>query len=212
MDSSGMETAERRPQSAELALFDFDHTVTSGDTYARFLRLVATPEQRARAWWQVGPWLLAFRLRLIAARRLRARATRLVFTGRHGDDIARLASTYARDVLPDMVRPEMLEQIQWHRAQGHTVAVVSASLDLYLRPWCEMFGLQLVCNQLEMADGRLSGRYLGADVGPIKAHAVREHFDLSRYARIHAYGDSAEDRPLLALAHERWYRGKPVKR
>ena len=35
-------------------------------------------------------------------------------------------------------------------------------------------------------------------------------FDLSQYTRIHAYGDSSEDKPMLALAHERWYRGKPV--
>ena len=29
----------------ELALFDFDHTVTTCDTYGRFLRRVATAEQ-----------------------------------------------------------------------------------------------------------------------------------------------------------------------
>ena len=33
----------------ELALFDFDHTVTAGDSYGRFLRRIATPQQLARA-------------------------------------------------------------------------------------------------------------------------------------------------------------------
>ncbi len=33
----------------ELALFDFDHTITTCDTYGRFVRRVATPEQLARA-------------------------------------------------------------------------------------------------------------------------------------------------------------------
>ena len=207
MGTTGLGTS-----GVELALFDFDHTVTTGDTYARFLRLVATPEQRARAWWRMGPWLLALRLRLISAARVRARATRLVFAGRHADDIARLAVAYAREVLPAMVRPAMLEQIQWHRAQGHTVAVVSGALDLYLRPWCALLGLQLICNELEVVDGRASGRYLGGDIAPRKADVVRERFNLTAYARIHAYGDSVEDRSMLALAHERWYRGKPVKR
>ena len=32
----------------ELALFDFDHTVTTCDTYGRFLRRVATAEQLAQ--------------------------------------------------------------------------------------------------------------------------------------------------------------------
>ena len=76
----------------ELALFDFDHTVTTCDTYGRFLRRVATAEQLAQAWWKVGPWLAAYRLKLISAERIRARVTRLTFSDRHSDDIATLAA------------------------------------------------------------------------------------------------------------------------
>ena len=57
----------------QLALFDFDHTITVCDTYSRFLRRVATPEQRAQGWWRVGPWVLAYRLKLISAERVRRR-------------------------------------------------------------------------------------------------------------------------------------------
>jgi HAD superfamily phosphoserine phosphatase-like hydrolase len=152
----------------ELALFDFDHTVTTCDTYGRFLRRVATAEQLAQAWWKVGPWLLAYKLKLISAERIRARVTRLTFSDRHSDDIATLAAGFSREFLPDVVRPEMLEQIRWHKEQQHTVVIVSGSLDLYLRPWCEQLGLQLICNRLECQDGRLTGRYAGGDCGPRK--------------------------------------------
>lgn len=195
----------------ELALFDFDHTVTTCDTYGRFLRRVATPEQLAQAWWKVGPWLLAYRLKLISAERIRARVTRLTFSNRHSDDIATQAAGYARDVLPEVVRPQMLEQIRWHLQQRHTVVIVSGSLDLYLRPWCESLGLGLICNRLESHDGRLTGRYADGDCAPRKVDHIRQRYDLSRFQRIHAYGDSSEDRPMLALAHDRWYRGKPLK-
>ncbi|MEG2804644.1 HAD family hydrolase [Stenotrophomonas sp.] len=196
----------------ELALFDFDHTVTTCDTYGRFLRRVATPEQLAQAWWKVGPWLLAYRLKLISAARIRARVTRLTFSNRHAEDIGTLAAGYARDVLPEVVRPQMLEQIRWHLQQRHTVVIVSGSLDLYLRPWCDALGLGLICNRLESRDGRLTGRYADGDCAPHKADHIRQRYDLSRYQRIHAYGDSREDRPMLALAHDRWYRGKPLKK
>lgn len=195
----------------ELALFDFDHTVTTCDTYGRFLRRVATPEQLAQAWWKVGPWLLAYRLKLISAARIRARVTRLTFSNRHSEDIATQAAGYARDVLPGVVRPQMLEQIRWHLQQRHTVVIVSGSLDLYLRPWCESLGLGLICNRLESHDGRLTGRYADGDCGPRKVEHIRQRYDLSRFQRIHAYGDSREDRPMLALADDRWYRGKPLK-
>ncbi len=194
----------------ELALFDFDHTITTCDTYSRFLRRVATPEQRAQAWWRVGPWLLAYRLKLISAERIRRRVTAQVFSGRHAADITQMARDYAREHLPRMVRPQMLEQIRWHTAQGHTVAVVSASIDLYLQQWCDELGLQLICNRLEVQDNRLTGRYAEHDCGPRKVALIHSRYELSKYLRIHAYGDSAEDRPMLALAHERWYRGKLV--
>jgi HAD superfamily hydrolase (TIGR01490 family) len=195
----------------ELALIDFDNTVTDCDTYARFLRRVATPEQLAQAWWKVGPWLLAYRLKLISAKRIRARVTWLVMRNRHADDIAAQAAGFSRELLPEVVRPKMLEQIRWHLQQRHTVVIVSGSLDLYLRTWCEALGLDLICNRLESRDGRLTGRYADGDCAPHKVDRIRARYDLSRYVRIHAYGDSSEDRPMLALAHERWYRGKPLK-
>jgi len=194
----------------DLALVDFDHTVSTCDTYARFLRGIASPEQLARAKWTVGPWLLGYRMGLVGAAALRRRVTREVFAGRDPAEVAAAGERYAVDVLPTVLRPLMMEQIAWHRARGDTVALVSGSLDVYLRPWCERHGLELLCNQLEVEDGRLSGRYLDGDRGAQKAAGIRARYDLSRYARIHAYGDSREDRPMLALAHERWYRGSPV--
>jgi HAD superfamily hydrolase (TIGR01490 family) len=191
----------------QLALFDFDHTVTTCDTYARFLRRVATPAQLASANWTVGPWLLGYRLGLLSAESIRRRVTAQVFPGRTPGEIESLGAAYAHGELPRLLRPDIMQRIDWHRSRGHEVVVVSASLDAYLGPWCAMHGLALVCNTLEVQDGRLTGRYAVRDIGAYKAHEIRRRHDLSAYARIHAYGDSREDRPMLALAHERWYRG-----
>ena len=195
----------------QLALFDFDNTITTCDSYSRFLRRVATPEQLAQANWKVGPWLVGCRIGLVPARRLRERVTRLVFAGRDADDIAGHAGAYAHDTLPGLLRNDVMQRIEWHRARGHHIVVVSASLDLYLSPWCERLGLGSICNRLEANDGRLTGRYLCRDIGPYKVQEIRARYDLSLYERIHAYGDSPEDKPMLALAHERWYAGKRIR-
>lgn len=39
---------------------------------------------------------------------------------------------------------------------------------------------------------------------------VRERFPLSLFSRVFAYGDTPEDRELLALAHESYYRWQPL--
>ncbi|HBK46926.1 MAG TPA: HAD-IB family hydrolase [Xanthomonadaceae bacterium] len=193
-----------------LALFDFDHTITTCDTYAGFLRSIATPQQLARAKWNVAPWLLAYRAGLVSAESIRVRVTRVGFAGRAIADIRAAGEHYARDVLPGLVRPLMRERLDWHLQRGDTVVVVSGSLDAYLQPWCDAQGLRLICNRLEHADGLCSGRYAGGDCGAHKVRRIRAEYDIASYHRIHAYGDSREDRPMLALAHERWYRGMPL--
>ncbi len=196
--------------SRQLALFDFDHTVTRCDTYSRFLRRVATPAQLVRARWAIGPWLVGYRAGVVPAAGIRRRVTRFAFAGRDASEIAEHAVDYARDELPGLVRPEALRRIEWHREQGHALVLVSASLDLYLAPWCEAHGFDLVCNRLEQLDGRLTGRYQGDDLGACKAREIRARFDPAAFERVYAYGDSREDRPMLALAHERWYRGRRI--
>ncbi|MDC8639321.1 HAD family hydrolase [Xanthomonas hortorum] len=191
----------------QLALFDFDHTITTCDTYARFLRKVATPAQLAAAKWQVGPWVLGYRLGLISAQTLRARVTRLVFSTRSLEEMTMHRAAYARNDLPGMLRTNMMQRIDWHQAQGHEVVLVSGSLDLYLQPWCAQHDLSLICNRLEHHAGVLSGRYANGDCGPHKATQIRLRYDLSQYECVHAYGDSREDTPMLALAQQRWYRG-----
>ena len=113
-------------------------------------------------------------------------------------------------LLPALLRPEMMARIAWHRARGDIVVLVSGSLDAYLRPWCDAHGLALICNRLAVVDGRCTGHYLRGDRGEHKADDIRAAYDLSTFARVHAYGDSREDRPMLALAQERWWRGHRI--
>lgn len=194
----------------DLALVDFDHTITVTDTYAGFLRSVATPQQIASAKWSVAPWVLGYRAGLVTAAALRTRVTRLVFSGRDAAEIEAAGERHATTALPERLRPQMMARIDWHRGRGDRVVVVSGSLDAYLSPWCRRHGLELICNRLESVDGRLTGRYLEGDRGAHKAADIRARYDLTRFARIHAYGDSSEDRPMLSLAHERWHRGRCV--
>lgn len=194
----------------QLALFDFDHTITTCDTYSQFLRRVATPRQQSAAKWTLGPWVAGYRLGVVSAEAIRRRVTRHVFPGRAAGDIEAAGDAYARDVLPGLLRPDMMRRIDRHRSQGHEVVLVSGSLDVYLRPWCRRHGLALICNSLEASDGSLTGRYAVRDIGAHKAPEIEARYDLSRYERIHAHGDSPEDRPMLALAHDRWYRGRRI--
>lgn len=195
----------------DLALFDFDGTITSRETFGDFMRLAVPRRRLALGRVVLAPLIVGYRLGLVSGSATRAAIVRFGLAGVPLATVEAHGAALAAKVLPALVRPGVAARIDWHRDRGDTVVVVSGGFDVYLDPWCRANGLELLCSALEHRDGRLTGRYRGAQcVLGEKARRVREQYDLDRYDRIHAYGDTAEDMPLLALAHERHYRGQPL--
>jgi len=195
-----------------LALFDFDGTVTFKDTFTPFIYFATSRTRIALGRLLLAPMILGYKLGLIAAPRMRAAIARVAFQGRHESEVRELGARYSA-TLSAGVRPEALERIRWHQANGDVVVVVSASLRTYLSGWCEGHHVELVCTELESKDGVLSGRYAGGDcTGSEKARRVREPYDMERYPIIYAYGDTKEDHELLRLATKPFFRWKECPR
>lgn len=197
----------RRPNAAvNLALFDFDGTISDRELFGAFVASAVPQARLRRGRWRFAPSVLGYKLGLVSGSAIRARVVDYGFRGLDAAGVEQAGRRFADEVLPASIRPEALQRIAWHREQGDTVVVVSGAFDVYLRHWCERHGLDLICSQLDVEDGVLTGRYRGAQcVGKEKPRLVRERYDLSRYAQIYAYGDTREDLDMLALAHRRWY-------
>ncbi|MCQ4163359.1 HAD family hydrolase [Tahibacter harae] len=198
-------------QAPGLALFDFDGTLTDREMFPDFLR-TATPRARvALGTVLFAPLLLGYRLGWVSAHFLRERLVSYCLRGLDEQVYARSGERFAREALSPVLRPRALERLRWHQQRGDTVVVVSGALDVYLAHWCRAQQVDCLCSRLEVMDGRLSGRYAGAQcAGEEKARRVRAHYDLARYGEIYAYGDTHEDLALLQLARHRYYRGEPV--
>jgi phosphatidylglycerophosphatase C len=191
----------------DLALFDFDGTITVKDTYTGFIRLVVRPVRKVIGGAMLTPVILANRAGLMSDVTARPIVARVAFGGDAEARARRVGEAYAADVLPALVRPVALERIAWHRERGDRIVVVSASLDLYLDPWCRANGVEVICTRLEVKRGRLTGRCIDGDCsGDEKARRIRAQIDCSRYETVYAYGDTEEDRPMLELADKRFFR------
>jgi HAD superfamily hydrolase (TIGR01490 family) len=194
-----------------LALFDFDGTITSSNTWTPFLHFAVRPSRLMVGRVLLLPVIIGHRIGVLPAGRARQLANCVAFRGERTSVLQQRGIEYANDVLPHTVRRWALERIDWHKAQGDEVVVVSASLNVYLRPWCEAKNLLYVCTTLEEQAGRLTGRCVDGDCsGAEKARRIRERFDLSQYAVVYAYGDTPDDREMLELAHRKYYRGQEV--
>ena len=193
-----------------LALFDFDGTVTTRDSFEPFLYYSSGRVRTLLGAALLGPWLALHRAGFVSTARLRQAAAYVCFRGRKAAHIDAIGERYSTE-LDALVRPEMLSKIRWHQEQGDQVAIVSASIAVYLRHWCERVGATCISTELEARSGILTGRYAGADcTGPEKARRVRARYDLAKYETIYAYGDTPEDADLLALAHRRFFRGREI--
>lgn len=195
----------------DLALFDFDGTITTSDTWTPFMRLSVRPARIIAGQVLLAPVLVGHRLGMISSSAGRRAAVRIGFKGENAAAIRRLGVQYAATVLPGKVRPAALERIAWHQARGDQIVIVSASLDVYLLPWCASRGLDCVCTVLEERGGKLTGRYLRGDcTAAEKVRRLRERYELGRYATVYAYGDSGEDREMLELAQRKYYRWEEI--
>ena len=210
-DPPGAHVADADTGPGDLALFDFDGTLTDRETMPDFMHAAVRPWRLALGKALLLPLIVGYKARIVPGIAVRAAICFVGFRGIPVGELEAHGRRFAADVLPGTLRPEAMARLAWHQARGDTVVVVSGGLDVYLRPWCEAHGVALLCSSLAHENGRFSGRYEGAQcVRGEKARRVLEHYPPTRFQRIHAYGDTPEDRELLALAHEAHYRGRPV--
>jgi phosphatidylglycerophosphatase C len=185
-----------------VAAFDFDGTLSTRDNFVPFLRLVAGSRAIGRALAAGSAQLGARGTPPWNRDALKAEVVRRIFAERNAASIEVLARAFADDVVRSYLRPDTIEQADWHRTQGHALVIVSASLGCYLRPIAERLRFDAVlCTELEIGeDGCFTGGLAGANVrGAEKARRLDGWLD-GAPAYVWAYGDSGGDRMLWARA------------
>ena len=189
-----------------LSLFDFDGTITTEDSLINFIRY-AVGDLKA-AWGMVifSPMLIAYKLKLIPNYKAKQLMFSYFFRGMNEQQFQKVAKEYSLNHIDTILRPKAIEKIAWHKEQGHRVVIVSASIECWLKPWCDRNSLDLIATKIEMKNGIVTGKLLTKNCyGLEKANRVKEIYNLSDYDHIYAYGDSRGDKELLDLADKRYH-------
>lgn len=189
-----------------LALFDFDGTITTREMFRPFLEFAVSRRRRVLGGVVLAPLVIGYKFGWVPGNLIRKWAVRVGLTGIRASHASEQGSRFASEILPGVLREIAIERIRWHKQQGDRIVVVSGALDVYLSHWCRQHDVELICSELEVKDGQLTGRYRGAQcVSAEKPRRVREAYDLEAYPVIYAYGDTREDHDLLRIAHRRYY-------
>ncbi len=187
-------------RGAVAALFDFDGTLTRRDTFLPFTAHLARSAALGRLELaRLGLTLLGYRLGRLSIEQLKTallqRLAPLPAARRE-----ELIQGFCQRVLGRLWRPAGLERLAWHRRRGHRLVLVSASLEIVLRPAVAGLGLADVIGTAHAEQPRW--RVAGANCyGPekIRRLASRPWFQRVDWAASWAYSDHPSDVPLLTL-------------
>jgi phosphatidylglycerophosphatase C len=190
-----------------LVLFDFDGTITFKDSLPGFLQyMVGKPKYYKGLFFQ-SPVLMAYTLNLVSNHVAKEKFIGYFFKTWDVKRFKKLATHYSLQVMPKLINPDAMNRINQHQKQGHHVVIVSATLECYLKPWCEENNIALIGTRLDSCNELLSGEFATKNCyGEEKVNRVKERFDTREYTQIIAYGDSAGDKQLLEFADIKFFR------
>ena len=190
-----------------LAFFDFDGTITTDDSLIKFIRFVVGDAKTLWGMILLSPMLVVYKLKLIPNYKAKQMMLSYFFKGMDKQQFQKIAEEYSLKHIDTILRPKAMEKITWHKELGHKVIVVSASIECWIRPWCDQNGLDLIATKIEVKDGLITGKFLTKNCyGIEKASRVKEAYNLDDYDYIYAYGDSRGDKELLGLSDKSFYK------
>ncbi len=190
-----------------LLLFDFDGTITRKDSLAGFIQYAVGKPLYYAGLLKLSPLLVLYKLGFIPNYIAKQKLIAHFFKGWDSAYFKKLSDAYAIERIDKIIRPRAMEKIEWHKAKGHKIVVVTASMESWLKKWCEKNQLDLIGTRLEVKNGKLTGKFASKNCyGVEKVNRIKEHYNLKDFDEIHAFGDSRGDKEMLEIADHRHYR------
>lgn len=187
-----------------LALFDFDGTLTSKDSLNEFLKYSVEKKKYFIYMFKFTPFFILWQLRLIDNSVAKEHLFRIFFKGTNENILKDKAKKFSLTKLDSILNKERFNILKKHQDNGDRVVIVSASMRCWLQPWCDKNNIELLSTQLEFKQKQFTGKFLTKNChGKEKENRIKELLDLNDYETIYAYGDSSGDTQMLALAHKK---------
>ena len=186
-----------------LALFDFDGTITTKDSMVEFIKYAVGERAYYFGLFWLSPMLIAYALKIIPNHKAKEHLLAYFFKEMDINIFESNAKRYSLQEIDKIVRKKAIEKITWHKKEGDRVIIISASLRCWLEPWCIENGIELLSTEFKVKDGKFTTKNC---YGIEKVNRLKKICDIDKYEYIYAYGDSHGDRELLALGNQSFYK------
>ena len=183
-----------------IAVFDFDGTLTTRDSFIEFVRFTHGNLRCFCGLLLFAPLLVLMKLHLYPNWKVKERIFGYFFKGMPYDKFRHIGIDFA-EKKGNILNLSTLESLSSHRIQGHSIYVITASMEEWVGPFFE--GIVVLGTKPEVKDnGQLTGKFATKNCyGQEKVHRFLEMEPERDKYLLYAYGDSSGDRELLAFAN-----------
>ena len=186
----------------KLYLFDFDGTLTYKDTMFLYLKFYNSMKFYVQFVKHI-PLFVLLKLKLADAEKVKKSFISSILKGESRTKIEKKSQSFFEKYQDETFRVNALEFINnIDRTQTESY-IVSASLDIWVKPFAEKLEMKLLSTRAEFKNDIFTGNFIGKNCnGPEKVKRIIETVNERKFDKIIAFGDTSGDREMLSWADE----------
>ncbi len=190
----------------KLYCFDFDGTLTYKDTMFLFLKFYNPTKFRTQFIRHI-PLFILLKLKLADTEKVKKSFIGSVLKGQLQSKIEEKSIQFFEENFPSIFRENALEFIKNIDRENTRSFIVTASLDIWTKPFADKLGMMLIATKGEFKNGIFTGNFIGKNCnGEEKLVRIKKEISGEKYDKIIAFGDTSGDKQMLQWANEGHYR------
>src|SRR5690606_9917127 len=184
----------------KLYCFDFDGTLTYKDTMFLYLKFYNASKFRMQFIKHI-PLFTLLKLNLLEAEKVKKSFISSILKGQSKAKIEKKSQEFFDQYYPEIFRENALDFIKNIDYSQTDCYIVSASLDIWVKPFAEKFKMNLIATNAEFKNDIFTGNFVGNNCNGVeKVNRIKAEITDKKYDKIIAFGDTSGDQPMLTWA------------
>ncbi len=185
-----------------IAFIDFDGTIYDGDSMLEFAKILRGDTFVKKALFKCSFNIFMKKLGLRPSQKAKEQFLSYILNGIDDKSIA-LAVQELTKSFDGRIYKTAAQELAFLEKQNTQIVIVSASCELWLKPWSEGRSYELVSSKLERVNNTYSGKLIGKNCkGEEKVNRIKASYNLKDFDKIYCYGNDASDEPMIELANQ----------
>lgn len=190
----------------KLYCFDFDGTLTYKDTMFLYLKFYNASKFRMQFIKHI-PLFTLLKLNLLEAEKVKKSFISSILKGQSKAKIEKKSQEFFDQYYPEIFRENALDFIKNIDYSQTDCYIVSASLDIWVKPFAEKFKMNLIATKAEFKNDIFTGNFVGKNCNGLeKVNRIKEEISDKKYDKTIAFGDTSGDQQMLDWANEGQYK------